>query len=66
VNYYSGSATSNAIATVSAGSEYYVKSFSLYPPIGGSGDALPPYFICSIMVSRNSISNEYVFEIIHD
>jgi hypothetical protein len=57
VNYYYGSATSNAIATVSAGSEYYVKSFSLYPPRWSTGNALPPYFICSIMVSRSLISN---------
>jgi hypothetical protein len=34
--------------------------------IGGSGNNLPPYFICTIIVSINAISGQYEYEIIHD
>ena len=65
VNFYNGYDASNVTMSVSAGSQHYTSQFVVNPAIYSSGDANPPYEICTVTVSLSPFSGNYLFAISH-
>lgn len=63
LNYYRGSATSQTIVTVAAGSEFLMKNFAVYPPLSYGGNNEPPYFVGTVTVVWSEETGSYRFTI---